>query len=293
MYDKFISSFSAYWESFLDSLPDILVALVILTIFVVMGKLLNRLFRRRIEDKWKDRLVSSFIAQIIKWIFYIIGIILAFDIVGFGKIAASMVAGMGLSAIIFGFAFKDIAENFLSGMLIAFNRPFKVGDIIQVGSSKGPIRSIDLRNTHIRTYDGRDIFIPNSMMIKDVLTNYTRDGLIRLEFIAGLDMNDDLDRARNLIMDYMHSNEQILKEPEPNVIVENLGLNSVDLKVFFWINLFTGNPEEQMLIGEPIRSLVMREVKDLLLSNGFSLPSNILEHKIYNKEEPLPVKVSQ
>lgn len=291
MYNKMINSLNAYLVSFLDALPDIIVALFIFISFFFLGKMLNSIFRKRIQHRWKDKLVSSFLAQVIKWTFYLTGFIIALDVVGFGKVAASMVAGVGVSAIIFGFAFKDIAENFLAGILIALNRPFKVGDIIEIGSKKGPVKSIDLRNTHIRTVDGRDIYIPNAIMIKDVLTNYTKDGLIRLEFIVGLDQNDDLEKARDLIISYIRKQKDILKEPKPNVLTELIGVSSVDMKVFFWFDLFKGKPEEQSQIGEPLRSRVMREVKDLLLNAGFNLPSTIIEHKMYKEDGPLAIEI--
>lgn len=293
MYNRILNSLNSYLESFLNAIPDILVALFILLVFIVIGSVLNSIFRRRIQYRWKDKLVSSIIAQLIKWSFYLLGFILALDIMGFGRIAASMIAGVGVSAIIFGFAFKDIAENFLAGILLAFSRPFKVGDIIEIGSNKGPVKKIDLRNTHIRTVDGRDIYIPNSIMIKDVLTNYTRDGLIRLEFIVGLDQNDDLEKARELIIAYLVSQKDILKEPKPNVLTELLGVSSIDLKVYFWINLFQSKPDDQMMIGEPVKSRAMREIKDQLLNAGFNLPSTIIEHKMYRKDDPLAINLNK
>lgn len=293
MVKKIFIALNSYLDSFLQALPDIIVALFIILIFILTGNLLNSIFRRRVLNKSKDMLISAFIAQIIKWVFYIAGFTIALDIIGFGKVAASMVAGVGVSAIIFGFAFKDIAENFLAGILIAFNRPFKVGDIIEIGSKKGPVKSIDLRNTHIRTADGRDIYIPNSIMIKDVLTNYTKDGLIRLDFTVGLDQNDDLEEARHLIIKYLLSQKEILQKPEPNVLTELIGVSSIDIKVFFWIDLFKGKPDEQSLIGEPQKSKVMREVKDLLLNAGFNLPSTIIEHKMYRKNDPLSVRFTE
>ena len=290
MYNRLYDSFSAYFESFKNALPDIIIALAILAVFIVIGKMLNRLFRRRVQKSLSDKLISSFISQVIKWTFYIIGLVLALDIIGFGKIAASMVAGAGISAIIFGFAFKDIAENFLAGILLAFNRPFKVGDIIQVGSNKGPIRSIDLRNTHIKTVDGRDIYIPNSILIKDVLINYTIDGFIRLEFMVGVDQNDDLDKARDLILGHLKKHTEILKKPEPNAVFENIGTNSVEIKVFFWVDLFSSTTGDQVLVGEPVRSRLMREIVEMLLRNGFNLPSTILEHKNYKPDQPITVQ---
>lgn len=286
------STFLELGDAFVSRLPGIIAALIVFLFFVFIGYAVNRIIKGRIIKRLKAKIVASFVAEIIKWVFISIGFLIALHMMGFGGIASSLLAGAGVSAIILGFAFKDIAENFLAGMILAINRPFKAGDIIQVDSFKGPVVDIDMRTTHIRSADGRDIYIPNSIVIKSVFTNYTKDGFLRLEFMVGLDQNDDLEKARVLILNHLKSQNRILKDPESNVIVEELGVNTVDMKVFFWIDLYGNSSEDPGLLGEPVRSQIMREVKDMLLNNGFNLPSNIVEHKMYKPESPVEVKVA-
>ena len=293
MDERIIASFEKVWEKILVLTPNILAGVIIILVFLFIGIGFQRLIRKRMKARGKENIVTSFLSGLVKWVLFILGLVIASDLMGFGKVAASLMAGAGISAIIIGFAFKDIAGNFLSGALLAINRPFQVGDIIQIGNFKGPVKDIDMRNTHIRTLDGRDIYVPNTMMITDVLTNFTRDGLIRLEFIAGLDVEDDIEAAQKLILRHFDDDKVILKTPQANVIVEEIGVNSIDLKIFFWINLFNQRSEEQVMIGEPVRSRVIREVKELLLANGFSLPSNIIEHKMFREGKSLEVKLEK
>ena len=150
MYNKVAQSFSGFWQSLIDKMPDIFVSLSVLIVFIIIGKLFYRVFKKRIQNRWKDSIISSFLSEFLKWAFYIIGLTFALFNLGLGGFASSLIAGAGITAIIIGFAFKDIAENFLAGILLAINRPFNVGDIIQVEDVKGTVKGLDLRTTRIK-----------------------------------------------------------------------------------------------------------------------------------------------
>ncbi|MCB2219067.1 MAG: mechanosensitive ion channel family protein [Bacteroidetes bacterium] len=290
MYDNVLKSFENFWQSVITRLPDILVSVIVLVVFIVLGKLIYRVFKQRMQTRWKDSLISSFMSELIKWGIYIIGITVALFNLGLGGVASSLIAGAGVTAIIIGFAFKDIAENFLAGILLAINRPFKIGDIIEVSGIKGPVSGLDLRTTQVKMVDGRDIFIPNSTVIKNVFTNYTRDGLLRLEFILGIDTFSDIEMVRKIVLDHLAKQKDILKKPLANVTMEEFGESSITIKVVFWIDIFKDKKEDQVLLGEPVKSRMMREIKDLLIENGINMPAQIIEHKMYVADEPLTIK---
>lgn len=288
MKEQIILEFEQFKDSIVAHLPKIAVALLVLLIFYGLGKLMRRIAERRFKVRLKDNLVASFAGSVGKWAFYLMGLAIALYILGFGPMATSLLAGAGIGAIVIGFAFKDIAENFLAGVLLAINRPFSVNDIIEVDSFKGTVRTLNLRTTHVRMPDGRDVFIPNALMVKNVLTNYTKDGLMRQEFIVGLDTGADVRAARSLILKLLEDEPRVLDVPKPNVLLENLGVSTADVKVFFWINVFQNSEEPNPnLTAETVKSSVMRSVKDLLLANGFNLPSSIMELKNYDDKQPL------
>jgi len=293
MYNNVIQSFNSFWQSIIDKLPDILVSFSVLVVFIILGKLFYKIFKKRIQSRWKDSIIASFLSEFLKWSFYMIGLTFALFNLGLGGFASSLIAGAGITAIIIGFAFKDIAENFLAGILLAIHRPFDLGDIIQVDNVKGPVKGLDLRTTQIKTVDGRDIYVPNSLVIKSVFTNFTRDGLLRLDFELGLDTSDDIENARKLIIDLLLKQDDIIKKPDPNVTLEVFGESSITIKIMFWIDIFKSPKDDQNLLGEPVKSRMMREIKDLLLETGFNMPAQIIEHKMYKEDNPLSVKVQE
>ncbi|MEX0813465.1 MAG: mechanosensitive ion channel family protein [Chitinophagales bacterium] len=291
--DQFVSVFSSYKDRIFELLPELSIALVVFLLFYFTGRLVFTLLQKRIAQKWKDSIVAGLIAAIIKWVIYLFGLFTALNILGFSKIAGGMLAGAGVSAFIIGFAFKDIAENFLSGLLLAFSRPFNIRDIIEVGGFKGRVTALNLRTTHIRTQDGRDIYIPNATIVKTELTNFTKDGLLRYDFPLGLDTECDTERARKLILQELKKYEQygVLKNPKPAVNIEQVGVSTIDIRVFFWVDAFKSKNFEEALEGEFIKSRIVRGVVNMLLSNGYTMPSYVLEHKLYDEQKPLKVDV--
>ncbi len=285
--------FLEFWDSILQILPNILSGVLVFVVFTLIGFSIGRVINSRLQAKWKGTLIAQFMGDIIKWIFIILGTIIAMHFIGLGSIASSILAGAGVSAIIIGFAFKDIAENFLAGILLAVNRPFKLGDIIEIEKYKGPVKKLDLRVTHIRTADGRDIYIPNAMIVKNVLINFTKDGLLRQEFLVGLDTFDDLSKARDLILDYFTKQPDVLNDPLPNMLVDEIAECSINVKILFWVDVLKFKQKKEASdTGETIKSRVMREVKELFVSKGFNLPSIIIEHKMYKENSPLEIKVN-
>ncbi|NEN24745.1 mechanosensitive ion channel [Cryomorpha ignava] len=277
------------WQAFASNAPRLLIAAVIFLIFYIIGSLLRRFFKRGVIKNLNNSIVATFSGEVLFWLSLIIGSLVAARALGFTNIAGSILAGAGISAIIFGFAFKDILENFLAGFIIAVQKPFKVGDIIEVSSYKGPVRALELRSTLMRLADGRDIWIPNSFIVKGILTNYTRDGLLRHEFIIGIDMDNDVDKARNIILDYIDTVSDVLKNPAPNVLVDEITGSGVNIKILFWIFQKTSVKSDPEARGESIKSHVMRGTKDMLLANGFGLlTSVIIEQKNKDANELHP-----
>lgn len=142
---------------------------------------------------------------------------MALNILGFYGLATSILAGGGITAVILGFAFKDIGENFLAGFFMAFSRPFRTGDLIESEGLKGLVQTIELRHTHIRTADECDVYIPSAQLLSKPLFNYTRDGLRRGTFSVGIDYGDDADRACRLIQEKVAADEKVIPKPAPAV----------------------------------------------------------------------------
>ncbi|MBK6265753.1 mechanosensitive ion channel [Marivirga sp. S37H4] len=288
MRETILDSFERYWANILDRLPEVTVGVILLLIFIAVGIAIRKVVVNRLKKKSKDLLLINYIGRVIFLFFLIIGIVIFFNQVGLGRAAGGLLAGAGVSALILGFAFKDIGENFIAGFFLAFSRPFNTGDIIEVNSMMGRVRSMSFRNTHIKAIDGRDIYIPNSIMIKNPLTNYTKDGYMRHEFVIGMDYGVDISEATDVILETIKSLDNIvqLKNFTPFVTIDKFGSSTISLKIFFWINTYD-------FVGSitVLKSNVMKAIINKLMKEGFNMPADILELKIYQEESPIPISL--
>ena len=235
--------------------------------------------------KADDTITANFVIKIVRLLFILIGIMLALNALGFENIAGGLLAGAGIGAIALGFAFKAIGENFLAGIILIFDRPFEIGDTVTVNENMGIIMGLKFRSTHIKTFDGRDVFVPNATVVTNDVYNHTRDGFLRQEFIIGIDYDDDIDKAERHIVDIVNQHQEVLRDERTQVVVHEFGTNTVNLKIMFWINT-----KDYKIQANAVRSKVMKDVKKWLLENKFGLPANIQEIKMY-RPDPIPVNI--
>lgn len=282
-----IASLENYWETFLRHVPGILLALVILILAILISKWLSGVFKTRIGKRIDDPLLSSFLARILRIVLIVIGVLLAFNAIGLTGIAGGLLAGAGVGAIVIGFAFQDIGSNFLGGIILAFNRPFNIGDTIEIGDHMGRVVALSLRNTQIKTFDGKDVYIPNSTMIQDELINYTIDGFLRIEFAVGIDYDENVGKVQNIIYAALKKQEAVLhgEDKQPLVLISDLGVSTVNLSVKFWVETF-----DYKISSAVLKSRIIGQVLEDLVASKIGLPADILELKHY-KGKGFPVKM--
>lgn len=284
--NEIFQSLNRYWDQFLIALPRIVLAVVILIVTLLVASYISKLLNRKLSGKAHDPLFGRFISKLAKYALIITGIILFLQVMGLSGIAGGLLAGAGVSAFIFGFAFKDIAENFLAGIILAFDRPFSMNDTVKIHEYTGHVMALNFRTTHIKTFDEKDVFIPNAIVIKETLTNLTRDGMIRLDFVVGIAYEDDINKAREIILETVKKTEGIMEDKQPFIVAEELAASTVNLRVFFWTA--TDDYKKGVLLT---KSDALTKVKKTLVNEGFTLPANIQELKLYDKKASFPVSI--
>ncbi|MVO08492.1 mechanosensitive ion channel [Flavobacterium sp. TP390] len=266
------------WNNFYNSLPAILFALGIFIIGLFIIRKLKTVAFKMIDKKSKDPLVSDFLVNVIALVLTIFLLVISLSILGLGEITDKILAGAGITTFIIGFALKDIGENFLSGIIMAFKRPFRIGDLIEIDGFKGKVTNMSLRETLIKTLDGKEVFIPNGLIAKNGLVNYTLDDLLRTEFVIGLDYNDNTEEALQMIESILQNEEGVLKNPEPFAVIDELATSTVNVRVSYWYMT-----NDIKVPGVRLKSNIMLKVFKSLLDKGFGLPSDIVEVKMLEK----------
>jgi len=254
-----------YYYSLVDLTPKLILAIVVVLISWFIASRIGLIADTSLKKRMHDRLLATFIARLIKSILLIIGILIMFRIVGLNGIAKSMLAGAGISAFIIGFALKDIGENFLAGILLAFKRPFSIGDIIESNGVKGQVITLNLRDTEIKS-DSKIIYIPNALLIKNTLINYNSAGFLLQTFTVGLEFGSDLNKAIALVKEVLKNNDQIEdKDHDDSAYITDVNAGIAQLNIRYWVTTGknTNNSEN--------RSKIITEVLNTLKENGFVL----------------------
>lgn len=287
--DTIQNSLHNYYEEFLKILPRIALGVLVVILGVLLAQLLTNFYKRRFQQKSEDPLMSRFLAQAVKIILIIISIMLALQVAGLDGIATGLLTAVGGGAIILGFAFQDIGKNFLAGIILAFNRPFNINDTIKVDDIFGRVKELSFRYSHIKTFDGRDIYIPNSDVLTKPVENYTADGFFRVDFTVGIGYEDNIEAAKRVIQQVLDKNKEIIRdETRENFVIEDeLAASTVNLKVFFWVDTVDYRRASRVL-----RGLIIKEVKEALANADFNLPSDVVELKLYKNTPEIPFKIS-
>ncbi|MCL6261579.1 mechanosensitive ion channel family protein [Aquiflexum sp. TKW24L] len=253
---------------------SILFGLVILVFFHYISKWIKRLAVSRISKKTNDLLLADFVGNAFRILIFLFGITLLFRFLGLSGAVSGILASAGITAFIIGFALKDIGENFLAGLLLAFKRPFRIGDLIDIQGVRGRVISLNLRDTQIKTSDGKDVYLPNASIIKNPLVNFTIDGFLSYQFVVGLDYGSDYQKALNLIESTLKTVEGVLQERKPTVNISDLSPSTLNITVVFWVNTY-----DPVISDMKIKSNAILAVLTALEKEGYNLPGDIIEIK--------------
>ena len=253
-------------RTFLALLPNVVLALIVFTIFFIVAGTIRRLVRRLTRDRRHARNLGLILGRLAQWTILLIGLFISLSIVIPTLRAGDLVQLLGISGVAIGFAFRDILQNFLAGILILLTEPFQLDDQIIFKDFEGTVENIQTRATTIRTYDGRRIVIPNSELFTNSVTVNTAFENRRLEYDVGIGYGDDIDEAKRLILEAIRETEGVLQEPAPDALVMDLAGSTVNIRVRWWVK----PPRRAEVLN--LQDQVLTAIKKKLTANGIDLP---------------------
>lgn len=252
--------------AFLQRLPQIALALLVFVGFYLAAKVLRGTTRRIFEKRTRHRNVGFVVGRLAQGALVILGLLVALVIALPTFRPGQLVQLLGISSVAIGFAFRDILQNFLAGILLLLTEPFKIDDQIRFGEYEGVVEDIQTRATMIRTYDGRRIVIPNAELFTHSVIVNTAFEHRRLEYDVGIGYGDDIEQAKDLMLAALRSVEGVIADPPPDVLLVGLGPSSVTLRARWWI----APPRRSDALDTQDR--VLLAVKKTLSAHGIDLP---------------------
>lgn len=259
------STLIGLWEAFLARLPIVLIALVVFLVFLLAGRVARRTLRAIGRRTRLDPALADLLGRAASLGLAILGLLVAAVIVFPTFRPGDLVAGLGITSIALGFAFKDILQNWLAGVLILWRRPFQVGDQIRTGAFEGTVEAIDVRATRLRTYDGERAVLPNGEVYTHPILVRTAFGRRRVRLVVGIGYEASIDEARGILMRAVEATAGVLPEPGPWVYVAQFAPSSVDLAIYFW----TGAEQANVLA---VTDRVAARVKQALEAARIDIP---------------------
>ncbi len=213
---------------------NIVLALAIFIVGRVISKMVIKILKKILRKTGMDDILVRFISSIANSILLLFIIIAALDRLGVDT--TSLIAILGAAGLAVGLALQGSLQNFASGVMLIIFRPFKVGDFVDAGNTSGIIESITIFNTIMRTGDNREVIVPNGSIYNGTITNYSTRATRRIDMVFGIGYEDDIKKAKDIMLTILKDDERILNDPEPLVAVAELADSSVNFNVRPWVN---------------------------------------------------------
>ncbi|QIO04642.1 mechanosensitive ion channel family protein [Acinetobacter shaoyimingii] len=278
-YNDAYTTIDKFVEGFWERLPYICIALIVFTLFYLFSKLFKFFVRKALADRSYTRqnlvlVLNRVGSSAIMFIGFLIAMVIAIP----GFTPGQLMSALGIGSVAIGFAFKDIFQNLLSGILILLGEPFKIGDDIIVSGMEGTVEDIQIRATFLRSPDGRRLVIPNATVYTSPITVNTAYQRRRCEFVVGIGYEDNVQEAKSIILKIMDNDPTILSQPGFMVNVNALADFSINLNVRWWVDTTETTTAASI-------SSVQEQVIQAFAEHNISIPYPVQEVKVYRGNE--------
>lgn len=227
-------------EEAIKLLPNLVIAFITIVLFSIIARYAAKLARNILKTVVDSAEVINLLVSILRVIVFIAGVFIALDFMSLKGTVTSLLAGAGIVGLAIGFAFQDMTENLISGITMSIKKPFKIGDIIEAENVFGTVKAIKLRNTLVETFSGQLKIIPNKILFRNILTNFSSTHKRRIELDVGISYADDPQQASDVIVDALNNFDFVVEKSQTAAFATEFGASSVNLLVWFWID-FPGN----------------------------------------------------
>lgn len=261
-----VGKLEGWVEAIILKLPNLLAALLIVLAAILVARLVRRGVRKLMDRVSSYHAVNGLLSTIAYVLVLSIGVFVALGALGLDKTVTALLGGAGVIGLAIGFASQDIAANFISGILLSVRRPFREGDIIETNGFFGTINEINLRATHLRTFPGQIIIIPNKDVFQNPIQNYSRLGKRRVDLACGVAYGDDLEKAERVAVEALSAIDYRDKSRDVDLYYNEFGDSSINFVIRFWIDF---RAQTDFLRAQ---SDAIKRLKKAFDENGITIP---------------------
>ena len=270
-------------SAFFKSLPNLTIALVILVVTLVAGRIIRAVVSAAMQRAHVRDALVTLARNLISIAAWVVGMAIAMTVIFPSVSPSDIIAGLGLTSVAIGFAFKDVFENFLAGVIILGREKLRIGDVIECEDVYGRVENILIRETHVRETDGELVIVPNSYLFKNPVNIETDRGLKRQELVVGVDYDTDMRQAKAVLQDALESCETVKQSETKDVQCVSFGGSSIDFKLLWWSG---SRPADQRETYDEVAFAV----KDALDEAGITIPFPQSTLPFREEAMPIPLK---
>lgn len=272
-----VDGISRAWEKidaiangFFAVLPNLTIAIVLFFIVLIVANIVQRMIQRWTADRESSN-IGLVVGRLVKWVLLFLGVMICVSIVTPSVGASEIFSMLGIGSVAIGFAFKDVLQNFLAGILILLREPFRVGDAITVAGHTGVVEMIETRSTVLKTWDGQRVFVPNGEVFTNPVEVISAFPHRRRNCTVGIDYKDSIPQAVTEMMEAIRSVSAVLEDPAPFVQVDGFAESSVNLKAFWW-----AKNEDYGSAGSEVMTAIKQRLDDAAITIPF--PTRVVLH---------------
>lgn len=215
--------------------PLLVVALIVFLAALWLGRFVaGRVHLRRLHQR--NPYIDSLLGRVLQWLIVFGGLLMALDLLGATTLVGAALGSAGVVGLVMGFAFKDIAENYVAGILLSLRKPFAPGDHVLIENREGKVVALTSRATVLMTLDGNQLTLPNAMVFKSVMLNYSQNPLRRFDFTVVLGIKDSIRQSQELALDEIAEVAGVLTDPAPSWQIEELAADKIVLRFYGWVD---------------------------------------------------------
>jgi small conductance mechanosensitive channel len=250
------------------AVPLLAVAILIVALAWWIGRVVSRRPARWLRERSRNPYMDGLVRRILQTIVLLLGVLLALNLLGATSLVGAVLGSAGVIGLAFGFAFKDVAENYISGVLLSLRRPFAPGDRLVIDRYEGKVVALTSRTTLLMTLDGNHLSLPNALVFKSVVLNYSVNPKRRFEVLLPIDPSQSIRRAQELALQALAKVGGVLADPAPSWSADGYNAKGIDLRFYGWIDQRDSDLTK-------VRSEALRAIKGAFGHNGIQGPETV------------------
>lgn len=261
-----LEKLNSWLELTIKMLPNMGLAIILFILFYLIAKGVKRITLKLFDKTSNNVALKNLFSTITYYSVIGIGLFIVLGILKLDKAVTSILAGVGVLGLALGFAFQDIAANFVSGIILAFRRPFVINDIVKVNDYMGSVSRTNLRVTVIKSFQGQEIFIPNKEVLQSAILNYTSLKKRRIDLIVRVSYNIDLEVVEDLVKTTIGSLHGVIDRENLVFDYNEFGDSSINFTIRFWIKY----PDQPGYLT--MKSSAIKAIKTAFEANNITIP---------------------